>query len=372
MRLESGDHFLSLLTLGARHDDNISQDPDFQPRDESAITTIQPAFLFRAEGAKVTLNGSYTLTHEIYEYDSNDDHTDHSLLLGSEFAFDARNKASLSFDYIQAQDIRTSINRTAPNEDVGDRYNFADLSGRYRLGADSGRAQFEINLGGSELSYSNNLDTLSQNRLKERDMITRGGTFYLRVAPKTRLLFESIRTDFDYRDSKSQLNNNATKYYAGLAWEATTKTSSYIRYGKEKKDFDNANISDTSEQAWDINITWEPQSYSRVNLTTGKGAAEGSVRSDAIETTNTSLSWTHDWSYRLVSRLSYNAVNERYKGKAFDGREDDTYTTTAALTLKFSRNVELNGSYSRKSRDSNSPVEEFDANIISIGLTLAI
>lgn len=371
-QLEDGDHFLSLLTLGARHDDNISQDPKSQPRDSSAIAIVQPAFLFKVGSPKVSFDGAYTLTNESYEYDSKDNHTDHQLLLGSQFAFNASNNASLSFDYIEKQDIRTSINRAATDEEVGDESRFTNLAGRYRLGADTARAQLELNLGASNLSYLNNLDTLSQNRLKERDMITQGGTFYVRVAPKTRILLEVIRTDFDYEDAKSLLNNNATKYYAGVTWEATAKTSSYIRLGQEDKNFDSANAIDTSEPAWDINITWQPRSYSRINLTTGKGAAEGSVRSDVIETTNTTLSWTHDWSYQIESQLSYNSINEDYKGKAFNGRKDDTNTASAALIYKMTRNVEFSGRYSRKERESNSPIEEFDSNIVEISVTFAI
>jgi len=372
IKLDNGDNFLSLLTLGARHNDNISQDPDSQPRDASAIAVVQPAFLFKAEGSKVVFEGAYTLTHEAYEYDSKDDHTDHMLFLDSQFTFNSRNKATLSFEYIKEQDIRTSINRSTPNEDIGDRSRFIDLSGKYQLGADSGRAQFEAALAASELSYSNNLTTLSQNRLKERDMISQGGTFYVRVAPKTRLLLEVLRTDFDYKAAESQLNNNSTKYYAGAIWEATAKTTGYIRYGQEDKRFDSSGVADISEPAWDINISWQPRSYSRVSIATGKGAAEGNARSDVVNTTNTSLSWVHDWSYRLESTLSFSLTNEEYEGKAFNGREDDTSTALAALTYKISRNIEITASYSRKNRESNSAIEEFDSNIVDLSLTLAI
>jgi hypothetical protein len=372
IRLEDGDRFLSLLTVGARHDDNISQDPSSQPKDSSVITVVQPVFLFKVGGSKVTFDGAYTLTNESYEYDSIDNHTDHQFSLNSQFALTASNKASLSFNYIKKQNIRTSINRAANDEEVGDRSRFKNLAGQYQLGADSSRAQLELNLGASNLSYSNNLNTSSQNRLKERDMISQGGTFYVRVAPKTRILLEVIRTDFEYKDAESLLNNNATKYYAGVIWDATSKTSSYIRVGQENKDFDSASAKDTSETAWDINITWQPRSYSRMNLTTGKGAAEGSVRSDVIQTTDTTLSWTHDWSYQFESMLSYNSINEDYKGKAFNGRQDDTNTASAALTYKMNRNVEFSGKYSLKKRESNSPVEEFDSNIVAISVTLAI
>jgi hypothetical protein len=96
------------------------------------------------------------------------------------------------------------------------------------------------------------------------------------------------------------------------------------------------------------------------------------VRSDVIETTNTTLSWIHDWSYQFESLLSYNSVSEDYKGKVFNGREDDTNTASAALIYKMNRNVEISGKYSRKKRESNSPVEEFDSNIVEISVTLAI
>lgn len=372
LELQEGQSILPTLTLGFSYDDNLSQAADSQPQDESFISTIAPGILVRRETSDILFYGAYVLTYEDYAYDNEDSHAEHELGLDNIFKLNSRHEAGLSFDFVKRQDIRTSINRADPQERTGDRYNRGDLAGQYTFGAETARAQLEFQAGYGRLRYDNNLDTLSKNRIKERNEGFGSSTFYVRVSPKSRLLLEAKQRNFNYLDSESQLDNTSRKFYVGAVWEATAKTEGSVRLGRERKTFDDPSATDSSEPAWDVSLTWSPRTYSRFNIFTSRGAAEGSVRSDAVETTLYSLSWVHDWSYSLSTEFTYSELKERYEGKAFDGRKDDTASYQAAITKQAGKKAEVTASYTRKERDSNSPIEQFDRDIVALTFTLAL
>lgn len=372
LELQEGQTLLPTLTLGFSYDDNLSQAADGQQQEESFIGTISPGILVRRETSDILFQGSYVLSHERYAYDNEDNHTDHELALDNIFKLNSRHEAAVSFDVVKRQDIRTSINRADPEESNGDRYNRGDIAARYTFGAKTARVQLEFETGHGRLRYDNNLKTLSQNRVKERNEGFGTATLYLRASPKSRILLEARQRNFNYIDSDSQLDNTARKYYIGAVWEATAKTEGSLRVGRERKSFESPSAIDSSEPAWDVSLTWSPRTYSRFRLFTSRGAAEGSVRSDAVETTLYSLSWIHDWSYSLSTDLTYSELKENYEGKTFDGRMDDTASYQAAITKRAGKKAEVTASYTRKERDSNSPIEEFDRDIVSLIFTVAI
>jgi polysaccharide biosynthesis protein VpsM len=357
------------LSVGARYDDNLTQAADDQPQDSSYVGVIDPSFTLGAEGSKSTVAVGYSIHQEIYEYSSKDDHTDHHFDISGDLRFTSRNAAGLSAGYHKQQDIRTSINRSDPNEITGDRYHWYYVGGYYKAGADSGRLQLKLAAETEERRYSNNLTTSSNNLTKERDTDTVIGTLYFRVAPKTRLLIEGKQRTFDYIDPNSGLDNDATTIYAGLEWEATAKTTGSIRVGQEDKSFDLAGKEDYSEASWDIGITWQPRSYTTVNLSTKQGAAEGSVFTDVIKTSDSTLAWSQEWTPKLRSDIRYNYLQEDYQGSTFDGRSDKTHSISLKGIFVISAGAEMYAGVTTKSRSSNSAIEEFDRNIAEIGIS---
>lgn len=361
------------LTLGAAYDNNISQAADSQRQDESLIGIVSPSFLFGAENRNTMLSALYTIYDETYEFDTkNNDHTDHHLDLSAEFILNSRNTVGINGGYHKQQDLRTSTNRSDPNEKEGDRYNWKYIGGLYRAGADSSRVQVEVAGELQQRRYNNNLTTASDNQSKERDTDILIGTLYFNAAPKTRFLIELQQRDFDYISSTSLLDNSSSIVYVGVTWEATAKTTGTIRVGQEKRDFDHVNSIDFSESAWDIGVTWQPRDYNTFSVITKKTAEEGSVRSSLIDTTKTTLSWNYEWTPKISSNLSYGITQEKYLGSTFSGREDDTSSANIRLLFKASPGAEISAGYTAKSRDSNSDIEKFDRDILAVNLTFLL
>lgn len=371
--LKQGIDFAPALNVGARYDTNLSQAADNQPQDESWIAIIEPSLTFGLSGSKVAVNGTYSIYHEAYEYDSEDDHTDHHFNVDIELQLNRRNGLGLNANYHDTQAIRTSVNRADPNEQQGDQSNTTGFSGFYRLGSDTARAQLELKAGQDQMRFDNNLDTASDNQTKERDTDTYTGSLYVRVAPRTKALLEVRQRNFEYLSDLSLLDNESTNLFVGVIWEATAASTGSIRFGNEKKEFDDPTAEDTDLPAWEANISWQPTQLSTFNLMASRGAAEGSVRSDSIDTKNTTASWNHSWTHAIATDLSYNVMEETYKGRTFDGREDETTSYAAKLIYKVGkRGSAITIGYTYKSRDSNSPVEEFEREIADIGFTLQL
>ncbi len=369
--LGQGYDFAASLALGIKHDDNIQQAADSQPQDESLIGVIEPSFQFGAKGNKMTIAADYTLHHASYRYDPKDDHTNHNFDAESELRLNSRNNISFNIGFHKQQDQQTSVNRADPREKTGNRYHYYYAGGQYQLGSDAARGQLKLQANREWLRYDNNLRTNSQNLAKERDTNKGSATFSLRATPKTSLLAEIVYKDFDYISKINSLDSHAIQYFIGATWEATAKTSGSVRLGREEKEFEFKGFRDLDQPSWDASITWAPRTYSSFTIITQQSFSEGSAFEVASETTNSSLTWQHDWNYKLGSTLRYTKESNEFIGGIFDGRKDDTATLNSKVTFSFDR-AELFVGYTRVERESNRSIEEFDRNIAEVGIKLAL
>src|SRR5213075_2347476 len=130
--------------------------------------------------------------------------------------------------------------------------------------------------GRMELWYSDAVKRYTNNRattfLSDRDTQELGGTFYWRVLPRTHVLFEARRVEYDYKDVTSRQDSTEDKYFVGATWEATAATSGTVKIGSTKKKFDvGQSFTDTS---WEALVTWSPRTYSRFDVYSSRQPTE--------------------------------------------------------------------------------------------------
>lgn len=364
----------AILKLGARYDTNLSEAADSQYQPESAIWVVSPEIVWNVDNRRVRGISSYSANRYTYEYDDQDDHTEHFLDTDWSVFLNRKNTLEVNAYHNQQQNDRTSINRADPAEKVGDQ--FTDTAGTlgYKLGADSGPAQIQASVGIQTMRFDNNLDTLSKNREREYDRRSTIATVLFAVAPKTRTLLEVRHYSFDYLPADSDLDNDGTSIYGGVVWEASAKTTGSIRIGRHTKSFDRHENGNFEHEAasWDMALRWKPRSYSSVEIMTSKIPEEGSSRSTLVDVTRNSAKWTHYWSSKVFTEARLRYDIEKYVGKDFDGRKDKTVYGTAGMTYIFNRRVSAEFRHTTKSRSSNSAIEEFDRNISEIYLNFKL
>lgn len=117
-----------------------------------------------------------------------------------------------------------------------------------------------------------------------------------------------------------------------------------------------------------IDMNWNVTQLTSVGFT-GQRDFEPSNQAGANSNfqTEVGVDVTHELRRNLVVGGSVSYVNDNFRG---DGREDDTYRFGALATYWVNRNASINAGYDYSQRESNEDGEDFEANEVSIGLTL--
>lgn len=370
IKLADGVNFTPTLKVSESYDDNFRA---VEKNTESTwITTIAPTFTLGAEGRKSAYKISYTAVSDTFHSSQKDNNTDHHLTADVGMEFNARNRMKLNAGYHNVENT-TSLdqNQRITSNYQNDKYNTKNIGGVYTYGAESARAQLDLGANYEELRYTNSNHI---NADKERDTTALRTTLYYRVAPKTKILLEGRYTDYDYV-SNTPRNSSNIGLLTGLTWEATAKTTGSVKFGREKKRFDDSRIGDKSTGMWEVGATWEPRTYSHFSLTTRSSFDEGygydntNANASTIKTRSTTLSWKHDWAERLSSDLSYTRTDQDYQDI---NRKDKINTYGIGLNYAMRRWLDIGIGYKYAENNSDAVNASYERNTYAITLNASL
>lgn len=372
IQVTDGVIFTPTLKVSEAHDSNIRATRD--NRKSSWVTTIAPSFQLNADGRKSGYQLKYTASRDLFHSSRKDDNTDHYFNADAGFRFNSRNKLDLGAGYKRITDTASSSS-AGKNNGIADKYSSKNIGGTYTFGADSARMQIETALGYDELRYHGK--SYKINRNKERDATALRGTFYYRVAPKTRVLLEGRYTDYDYvsygrRDAKN------TALLTGVTWEATAKTSGFAKLGREKKKFDRSSFKgqpgykDKSMGMWEVGATWQPRTYSTVSLSTRRAFDEGDDGSSTIKSQGYNLGWKHYWVDRLYTNTDAGYSKKKYQYDDARKRDDKLKTYGLSVTYEMRRWLDIGLGYSRNKNTSDIRSEEYKRNIYALTINASL
>lgn len=345
----------------------------------SWITTVKPgAELVMMRGVQKFTLGANT-EGGYYTIDSRNDYVDWSGYARGELEFDPRNHFDAGIKRSHGHDpIGTGASEGFVDgklQDEPDEFSQTDGDFKYTYGAKGARGKIVLRDIYLNKEYTNNRETTA--RLDRTDNELRATT-YLRVMPKTTALLEVREKSIDYlkpfRAGSGMMDSDETRIYAGAEWEATAKTTGSVRVGHMEKDFREkhgivAPVDDYDAPSWETSITWQPLSYSGFTLDLERGPTEASTGNTFIDRTDTRLTWQHDWTSYMSSRIFARRYSDEYAGTA---RTDDVEGMGAGLSYALNKWVDLSADYVYE--DKNSTFNEFDYNgsLIVFGARLAI
>ena len=350
------------LVIG--HDDNLFLS-DANKR-SSRFRVFSP--YLRIEGVPTPHKFDVLLRYDYgrYSRSPDDNYDDYALLGNADLVFTGRAGLKLRAEHRRGHDPRGSTDRPFGAEP--DIYKHTGADGVFGYGAAGAQGRIELDAGYFERRYQNNRTFTEASDYETR---SGGGTFLWRVQPKTQLLVQAQRRDFDYRLAASTLDSTEDRLYFGARWEATAKTDGTLKIGRLKKDFRDPARTDISTGSWDVGVRWSPLTYSVFDLVTSKQTTESTGFGDTIITKNYSLTWSHDWSSRVRTQLLGSLRNDDFRGAGVS-REDDTRTVGARITYQFRRWLRFGAEYLRADRDSNAAPFDYERNLIllTVGATL--
>lgn len=346
------------LRLSESYDDNFRATRDAE---SSWITTLAPTFVLGAQDRLNTYTLKYGFNHRTFHSSHSDDNTDHHLSANANMEFDSRNRLKLGARYDRVEE---EADTTSSLEN--DKYHVSDINTQYRFGSETALMQLELGAGHEQMRYDNS-GTLNADRDHDTDSLT--GTFYYRVAPKTRALLEANYDKYSYETAVQsgtgagyRLDSDSISYLAGLTWDATAATTGTVKIGRQRKDFEAPAFNDPSEPVWELGLTWNPRSYSTFSLTASQEIDEGGKDDENfIKSRRTELAWKHHWRSYISTELGIWRSNEQYANQA--NREDKTNGASVGVTYDMRRWLSIGLGYQYTDRDSTRADKAYERNL---------
>lgn len=351
-----------VLNLSFTHDDNILRQPDNE--ESSFVTVISPQVVLESNYRANNYLIAYLADIGRYDSSSQDNYEDHQLLAKAGLSFSSRTSLDLQFEYNEGHEGRGSTDRTILEHP--DEWHSTGFGGVFAYGSRDAIGRIELEASHVDREYDNNrVVTIGADH--ERDIY--GATFFYRVRPKTHLLFQAQRTEFDYDLSTSTLDSDEDHYFVGVKWDATAKTSGTAKLGYLKKDFDDGSRDDVSGSSWDIGVQWRPRSYSTFDFNTSRNTKESTGVGDTIIIKAIGAVWKHAWNSRFSTTAGAALSNAEYQNFQ---REDDYQKFSLGANYKMRRWLKFGAGYSYHDNDSDDPTQDYDRNIFmfTVGLTI--
>ncbi len=333
-------------------------------RTSSNLQTYNPGFKVEANAESAKFGLLYDLNIGRYSQSSADNYTDYRVLGTGEFVFTSSMGLKLAAEYAHGHDPRGSTDRGISG--APDEHRTSTPSMLFAYGANDAIGRFEVEAGSASKRYVNNRATTIGS---DRNTDNFGGRFFLRVAPKTSVLFEAREDRIDYKLLTSLQDSKEQRYLVGLKWDATAATSGTVKVGQIRKDFALASRRDFTGTGWEAQVSWKPLSYSKFNFFTTKSFSESTGLGDFTLAKKFGVNWQHSWNSRLMSTASMSRADDDFVGNT---RSDSTDTIGLKLNYKVMRWLTVGGEYTNTKRDSNTSGFNYKKNLymLTLGATL--
>ncbi|MFY8349596.1 outer membrane beta-barrel protein [Pseudoalteromonas sp. SSM20] len=365
---ESGFVVTPLLDLGLTYDDNIYSNSE---EVSSSILNIDPSVNFLLDDGVNKYSIDVGMLSGLYSENSSDNFFDGLIGLGMHMEPSSKTRFNLGLDANWTSEPRG----TGLTEGEGDintkmhRYAEQRLSGDFEYGSKTAFGRI-----GAMAEYYNKdyLNFKSQSQYRNYESMMLGGKFIYNTQAGTDAFLEVSNTDINY-DVRDPNEYSRDSYdidvLLGFEWEATALTTGKAKVGYQKKDFISSGRETYSGFIWELGVTWQPLSYTKVNLNTYKGAEETLTDGDFINTTSLEVEWQHGWSEDLSSALSIGYSDFNYEGII---RTDDELKFKAAIDYQILRWISLRLFAEVLDKNSTDKEIEFDKNIIGISSRISL
>lgn len=348
--------------LTAEYDDNVLRKAN--ATSDNAIK-LAPELQYLTNFGKhvyaVNYQGEYTLYNDNTKLNY-DNHNiallaklDHSHKLSSEFKLAYKDEIEEPGSNNSSSLLITQFNQTEKKQAIA----------KFYYGKRNSIGQLVLGLDHNQNRYTNNLQGY---RDYDRNRIS--GTFFFRIAPKTRLLFQATLADYEYFYQKNIPSRSSKEsfYLAGVEWELTAKTSGSFKIGYQGKDFKQNAYSDISGLSYMLDMTWKPNTYSKIKIAATRMSQESSQLLGSAFITNTySIIGEHKITPRtkLTAGYTFDTADITYVLNRTDKRNDISLGINHSLRTW----LEIKLDYQFMARKSDYTIYEFTSNVVGLSLT---
>ncbi|MDO6712865.1 outer membrane beta-barrel protein [Aliiglaciecola sp. 2_MG-2023] len=352
--------FSAVIAANIGHDDNI-----FRSSEELSDEFIQlaPALKLTELYESVQLGAQYKGNYRQYNDLSDLSYAEHDASLKGQYKHTAKFTSELTLRYSSKIEEPGTTNAASSVLDEFSEISSSSLKAAGTYGTQKSIGQIRVAYDLDKRRYDNNSQSF---RDYDSDRLT--GTFYYRLAPKTRLLLEASIDDLNYKNTETfDASSKQNRYLMGVEWTATAKTTGIFKIGYQDINYDNDLLNDISGLAYYLDMTWKPNTYSSIKL-----GAERSTRESAIQglpsfiSENYSIEADHKFSPKSKVGLGYSYSVDDFGSS--QGRSDNLSAISAEYTYALKRSLEVYLDYTHKKRSSNLILFDYDSNIYMLGI----
>ena len=356
-----------VLQSGIKLDDNIFSQSEQQK--SSSILVVAPALNFLVDKESDKYQFDVAIESGTYFSSSDDSYLDGLM----KFSAYVETDVMRHFDLLLQTDLGTEARGTGLTEKLDKqveealRYTAQTVALSYYYGALSTNSHLELQGEFYNKGYSN-FEEITQ--LRNYDSLLLGATFFYSTNSHTNILVElnreAIRFDVD---DEIPRDSDVYNLLTGLKWQATALTSGVIKLGYQNKAFKDPRRKDFAGLSWQLGIEWQPLSYSVFALTSSAQAKDPNVEGDYINERIYDLSWSHQWSELISSKLGVSFSSEDYSGTE---RSDEVNKLNGSIHFDLLRWLDMSLYVDVTQSQSTRDYVVFDKQIIGINFTFAI
>lgn len=318
----------------------------------------------RNKGDRYTAVVSLNATR--YNSSSADNYTNSDFSLAGDNYFSARMRLGWRLGYVNSADPRGSNNRLVSAEP--DKWHNKTTAGTFIYGANEAQGRIEFDLGTQSKVYDNNRVNTA---VSDFNVESYAGRFFYRLGTRSLAVAEMRNARNLYVNPLSSSSSVERRYYGGLTWDATALTTGIIKLGRMTKDFDNITRRSYSGDSWEAAVRWAPKTYSIVELQTSKATGESTGVGDYSLLTGTDLSWNHEWSKSLRSRVGVGQLVTDFVGLGID-RKDTARNYALTVDYQVLRWLQMGVDFTVTDSSSNEPGQSFKRNITMFTLNASL
>lgn len=347
-----------------RYDDNVYRTHDkFKKSDE--IGVIQPKLGWRMLYGKHRFDLGYAGDWGRYFDKTELDYTDHHLKAHALLDHSYRLTSEYTLGYRKDHDRPGGTDAFSFPNRSPDKWWEGYGKGKVSYGRKKSKGQIV-----GELQYHHRRYTNHDQDYRDYNMVRGTGTFYYRVAPKSRLLFEFSYADYDYQNKDaigSDQSNQNYRYLTGVTWEATAKTTGILKVGYRETRYDNDRYGDQNGLFLFLDSIWKPNTYTRVTLgasVENQASARQGTNGYVTKAVKGGLSHKITPRIRLIANGRY--ARDEYDDSFTKDRNDDRWDLRAGVEYSLLRWLDLGAEYRYEERDSNFDIYDYSANVFMI------
>ena len=337
----------------------------------SRITKIRPSLALVGDLGATRLNAYYQLENGSYSEDSDNNYLDQLFVLGVDTEMTSRHALGFDLRINAGHDPKGAGSTQSSDVNSVDVDEFKELvlGADYTFGADAAFANVTGYVESFGKTYSTNKSLTST---LEHDKIKYGALAALRVSDTTRALVEVRNVAISYSDADAKNKDGSElKLLSGARWALAGKTTGEVKVGIADRSFDESENDGDSRFSWEAGVTWSPRTYSVGNLVTSQESNETAGGGSHVATSTISLGWNHQFSTKFGLGVSLSNIGEEYVNSS-DNRDDSSLTYGIDGVFSPNKMLDIKLGLSKTTRDSNVDVFDYDRQIITLGVELAI